>query len=326
MFVKKGISEATVKIFIDSFHIVYSDETLKEIQRSSGYEDKFLEVLRKLDAFHLKIVVKQPGFVITDQATLSNTDPFQVFNEFCENTSLGVGVEDVLKQELLKFSGGRKGDSIADIHEEALNKLPSFKKEILKNFKGIWYLLRIPLFFIFEYESFKLKRTFKLYREEMSKHVPDTRDWNGMYDFRSATGLDPKILNNIEPPNVIEKIWNLYEGFFTDTDRINDLEDLFLIKSNIIYADRSIYTHQKITMMYHMLNTIGYEPDSKLHKEKRLIASLSDGSHSSVASFCNVFMSKDKSLVLKTRAIYEYLQVKTEVVHFTELLERSKES
>lgn len=324
MFVKKDISDIGANKLIDACQIVYSDETLREIQRSSGYEDKFLDVLRKLDAFHLKMVVKQPGFVITDQATLSNIDPFQAFHEFCENTKEGIDAESMLIQELLKYSGGRKGDSIKQIHLESLHYFSNFIKESLKGL-GVFYLpFKVPLYVFLKYQSLKLRITFKKYEKTIAKDVSDTRNWNPTKDFRSFTGLDPKILNNIEPPNVIEKIWSLYEGVFSDTDNINSAEDFFLFKSNPIYPERPACKHQQIGAIYQMLNIIGYEPDSKLHKEKRLVASLSDGSHSSMAAFCNAFMSKDKSLVLKTRAIYDCLQVKTKVIHVTEISEKSE--
>jgi len=58
------------------FQVVFSDETLKEIKRSGDYAEKFLNVLKKLDAYHLKIVLEQPGFVITDKASITSREVY----------------------------------------------------------------------------------------------------------------------------------------------------------------------------------------------------------------------------------------------------------
>ena len=62
-----------------------------------------------------------------------------------------------------------------------------------------------------------------------------------------------------------------------------------------------------------MLNTLGYFPDSKVHKEERFVAAMSDNSHASMASFCALLLSRDKNFVKKVQAVYEYLDVPTEV-------------
>jgi len=54
LFVTYGLNEFS-RSLTDKFQIVYSDETLKEIRRSHGYQDKFLNVLKDLNAAHLNI-------------------------------------------------------------------------------------------------------------------------------------------------------------------------------------------------------------------------------------------------------------------------------
>ncbi len=68
-----------------NFVIAYSDETLKEIKRSGEYSNKFLSVLQQLDAYHLKLVLEQPEFKETDQATLTKRNPIEVFDEYCQS-------------------------------------------------------------------------------------------------------------------------------------------------------------------------------------------------------------------------------------------------
>lgn len=84
LFVKNSVGSFGQEL-MDNFQIVYSDETLKEIRRSSGYESDFLKVLKDLGSYHLKIVVEQPGFIITDKATITSRDVFEAFEEYCSN-------------------------------------------------------------------------------------------------------------------------------------------------------------------------------------------------------------------------------------------------
>ena len=45
VFTKYGIGEIGRRLQVD-YQVVYSDETLKEIKRSNGFEDTFLNVLK----------------------------------------------------------------------------------------------------------------------------------------------------------------------------------------------------------------------------------------------------------------------------------------
>ncbi|MNY62334.1 hypothetical protein D3C86_1991290 [compost metagenome] len=58
---------------------------------------------------------------------------------------------------------------------------------------------------------------------------------------------------------------------------------------------------------------IGYNQDSKLTKEARHIAAVSDAAHAAIAANANILLSGDKAFVIKVRAIYEYLKVDAEV-------------
>lgn len=126
------------------FRVVYSDETLKEIKRSGDYAEKFLNVLKKLDAYHLKIILEQPGFVITDKATLTSRDPFEAYEEYLKNEPEYNDVQLAMEQSLYKFSGGRVGDGISEIHDEQkeaftalINQLSIHASELSQEIPGI---------------------------------------------------------------------------------------------------------------------------------------------------------------------------------------------
>ncbi|MFZ4526083.1 MAG: hypothetical protein ACOYOE_11175 [Chlorobium sp.] len=306
LFVKKnGLGSFRQKL-MDKFQIVYSDETLKEIRRSADYENDFLNVLKDLGSYHLKIVFDQPGFVVTDHATITSRDVFDAFEEYCSNDNEYGSIENSMKQWLFKFSGGRSGDSISDIHEEELAAFAQLMG-MLENADELPDGMRTQL------KMEQYKSTLRELESTMSKDIPDTKEWNGIKSFRESVGIGPKELNNIEPPEVIEKIWDAFKVKLPKNDHIKSLKDFFQIRINPIYPDRPYHLHQKVTVMYNMLNTLGYFPDSEVHKQRRFIAAMSDNSHASMASFCNLLLSRDKNFVKKVRAVYEYLGVPTEV-------------
>lgn len=316
LFVKNGVGGFGRQL-MDNFQIVYSDETLKEIRRSVGYENNFLNVLKDLGSYHLKIVVEQPGFIITDKATVTSRDAFEAYEEYCSNDNEYGSIENSMNQWLFKFSGGRSGDSISDIHEEQLAAFSQLMGGMLDNVDELPAELREN---IREYSALMMdqyRSTIHELEKTMSKDIPDTKYWNGIKSFRESMGIGPAELNNIEPPNAIEKIWDIFKAKLPEKDRIKSLDDFFQIRINPIYPDRPCHLHQKVTGMYNMLNTLGYFPDSKVHKERRFVAAMSDNSHASMASFCNLLLSRDENFIKKVRAIYEYLEVPTEVTLVT---------
>ncbi|WP_241663519.1 MULTISPECIES: hypothetical protein [Pseudomonas] len=74
-----------------------------------------------------------------------------------------------------------------------------------------------------------------------------------------------------------------------------------------------MYTHEKVTAIYNLLNIIGYKSDSKLNREHRHVAAISDAAHAAIASEAHCLLSADEVFVDKVLAIYEYLEVATEV-------------
>lgn len=304
-----------------SFHIVYSDETLKEIKRSGDYSDKFLSVLRYLDAYHIKLVLEQPEFKETDKATLTNCDPFEAFQEYRENEKEYEYIQSSMEQWLFKFSGGKTGVGIAEIHndqKEAFSKLMNEMKTQLHEFSdeipNVKYLFE-------EYENemtSKLVGALDETERLLKENIQDDKNWSGIKDLRNAAGIGPKELNNITPPDVLKKIWGKYKNLPPYSAMDIGIDEFYGLKQNPIFPDRLYFKHQKATGIYNMLNSLGYWPDSNVHKERRFVSALSDNSHASMASFCHVLFSRDKAFVKKVKATYEYLEIPT-LVQFVEV-------
>lgn len=310
-FVKNGLGSFGKKLS-EAFQVVYSDETLKEIRRSVGYENNFLNVLKDLDAYHLKLLL-EPGFIVTDKATITKRDVFEALEELCVNDDKFGYAALSPYQWLFKFSGGRTGTSISDIHAEQLAAFEQLMEDMIRNADELPAEQQRLIKECAPLQIELLRSTLKNLENLISKNVPDTRDWNGIKSFRDAVDIGPIELNNIEGPNVIIKIWDALKSKLSQNDYIQNFDDFFQIRINPIFPDRPYHRHQKVTAMYNMLNTIGYFPDSNVHKEKRFIAAVSDNTHASMASFCDALLSRDKDFVKKVLAVYEYLEVSTKV-------------
>ena len=313
LFVSHGLGGFSEEL-MSKFQVVYSDETLNEIKRSGDYSRKFLSVLKDLKAHHLKLVLEQPGFISTDKATLTNRDPYEAYQEYCENAPEYNDVQYAMEQWLFKFSGGRVGDGISEIHNEQkkafsdlMNQLKSQVSEISEEIPDLENMFG-------DYENLmKLQLEGALDETErlMKENILDDKNWSGIKDFRNAAGVGPKQLNNITPPDILKKIWDKFRTLPPYNTMDIGIEEFFGLNENPIYPDQPYFKHQKVTGIYNMLNTLGYYPDSKVHKERRFVASLSDTSHASIASFCNVLFSRDEAFVKKVEAAYEYLGIPT---------------
>ncbi|MEH6597058.1 MAG: hypothetical protein V7736_16105 [Colwellia polaris] len=313
-FTKEGLGKFG-QILINDYQVVYSDETLKEIRRSKGFEECFLKVLKDLKANYLKLIVEQPSFTITDKALISNRDPFEVYTEYCDNADDGIDMEHAMQQWLFKFSGGRKGDSIADINSEQVSAFSELMKSIMDNSDELSPEIQSQLSVYTQEMTTQFKTALEKTESMMIENIEDDKNWDGIKDFRSQVGIGPKQLNNIEPPNVLIKIWDTLKELPTYSQKNLDVDGLFQLNKNPINPEQPYYKHQKIIGIYNMLNTLGYYPDSKVHKERRFIAAVSDNSHASIASFCHILMSNDENFIKKVNAAYEYLEVPTLAQH-----------
>lgn len=142
----------------------------------------------------------------------------------------------------------------------------------------------------------------------MAKHVDEASEVSGISHYREAVGAGPKQLNNIEAPNVIQKIWAMYQDLEGFKDMGFSIEDFLGISVNPIYG-RAMHQHEQMIGIYNVLNVIGYKPESRLYREHRHVAPISDAAHAAIASHAQLLLSADTEFVGKVRAIYEYLQI-----------------
>jgi hypothetical protein len=133
-------------------------------------------------------------------------------------------------------------------------------------------------------------------------------------DFRERVGANARELNNIEPPHVLLKMWDLIRQKNNLAGQNISLNRVMGLERNVFAPDKPLSLFQKVILVYHFLNWIGYYTDSKFKKPKRFYSSMSDQIHGAYGIFGQRIFSRDERFVRKLDAAYEYLGIKTEVV------------
>lgn len=300
----------------EKYQIVYSDETLKEIKRTGENGSKFLEVLESFKAMHLRIFVTE-NFTVTDQVILKEVSPFVAFEDYCRNIEpVYETMEKATAQSLLKFYGGRTGSDFDDINKEQTDSFGNLMKhfsELVDEVKELSPGIDAIVAAYIKETQDSFNEALSQSATEMRKHIADELNYSGIQTYRSHMNVGPLQLNNIEPPNVIEKIWSIYKVLDGYIDNNFSIDQFLGVSINPIY-NREMYLHEKVTAIYNVLNVIGYYPDSKMRHDRRFTAAMSDAEHASIASFSDYLLSRDAAFIHKTRAAYEYLKVKTQVI------------
>jgi hypothetical protein len=298
---------------VHGFQVVYSDDTLREIKRS-GHPEKFLQVLCDLNAMHFKYEL-EPSFNPTGRVLLCSLSPHQAYDHYLTIEPVYDALLAAAHQSTLKMYGGRKDSSFEDISDEQvdafqrlIDHLSAQRNELVDSHPEVADGMAKQIDSLQEQYNAALL----LSAQEMAKHVDEANEVSGISRYREAVGAGPKQLNNIEAPNVIQKIWAMYQDLEGYKGMGFSIDDFLGISVNPIYG-RAMHQHEQVTGIYNVLNVIGYKPDSRLDRENRHVAAISDAAHAAIASHAQLLLSADTAFVAKARAIYEYLQIPTDV-------------
>lgn len=287
---------------------IYSHENLKEIKRSVGSEDIFLNTLQELGAKYIEPTLEKN--FLTGSAKINNIDVFDVWKWFIENEDpmpeYGYGLTSMLE----KFYGGRNDESYADIFSKGSEEFKSLLNEALKD-------LESEIAFTDEMKSAieYLPELLKEQYEQMSNNL-DNQEQSPVKQFEQASGLGALVLKNITSPNVVEKVFDSVKKSMENVEL--DIDIFFGVKPQPYEAnnDREKTLSEKVNGIYHQLNFLGYYRDTGMKKARGFVRSSSDMTHAGIASFCHLLLCRDEGLVAKAAAAYEYLGIKTNIVHF----------
>lgn len=303
------------------FQAVYSNETLEEIKRagvaSSAFSTAFLNVLAEINAAHISIVLDD-NFHDTEQVRIALGDPHAVFQQYCDPQPAFDGIAESLKQLGFKTAGGRQGETIDDVAQDGIQAFENLMdyleeqiSEIEEEFPEAVELMRQEKAQYLE----KFKALSKQNSQTMSAQIADERNWSGIRDFRQHFQLEPYHFNNIQPPNVLEQVWMIMQSSKEMPEGFDSIDDFFVFNKTELMPGVPFCRHHKVLGAYNMLNTIGYYPDTPLHKDRGFKRATSDQMHASIASYCNGLVTADKRFFKKVEAIYEYLEIPTEIIY-----------
>lgn len=292
---------------------IYSNESLKEVQRSIGYESRFIDLLEEIGAKYIEPLLDQNSKQ-TGQARIHSISPKTCYENFLINQNESDSSDFGFTEILMKFYGGKSDKSFEEIFQEGAVNLQSLMKEALGSIE------KLSLDKSIDKDELKafidgFPEVMKIQSSLMAEDLDKQKD-APILAFEKETGIGPLVLKNITPPNVVEKIWKLIT--VNNCFKKTSMEVFFGIKSHVFEADscNERTLQEKINAIYHQLNFIGYYRDSKMKKERRFKASFSDMTHAGIASFCHMFLCRDEDLVMKAAAAYEYLGVQTKILHY----------
>ena len=135
----------------------------------------------------------------------------------------------------------------------------------------------------------------------------------------------PKYMNNIKPEEVLMRYTYkelIIKGLLNNglLDKINAEEALRWTFSDI---ENKFYIYEAyVSTAAYFLEQLGFFRE----KVKKSRSRLHDVSHTIYAGYCDTFITNDKKLFMKTKAIYSLLNMKTEVIYLDDLLQTYNKS
>ena len=293
----------------EEFQIVYSRDNLKEILRSGDdYSTGFLDILIALDAWYLELAMEPASMEMNGKAIIEKKDIYKAFNAYKKFIFRDKKPMDIIDEQIYVILSGKNSGIVAGTNDKNGNIITNKINTIAALDKA---------FDIFDKDHPRLTDTSKKLRymiaclmddknqEILKKYIGDT----SIYSKVSA-----KELSYIKPPNVLHKIWKIYNSKGIGVGM--GIDDFFGIKFNVFDSVGRYYNFQKVIDIYNKLNTIGYHCDGGMHKRmRRFTSASSDMGHASMASFTSILFSCDKKFIKKTEAAYEYLGINTIIVN-----------
>ncbi|WP_073523133.1 hypothetical protein [Pseudomonas fluorescens] len=313
-FLRYPQTSAFEKIF-EEHQVVYSDETLREINRSKGEENNFLNVLKKLNAMHFKIFVDE-NHQSTNDAIISDADPFEQYARLCGQLHIINQTYTATNNTLRKFYGDKSLPSIEELDRQQNSDFMMILENLTQGLSNADTLTNEQLTQLKNYISRTLQhqKTLQELSTKMMLNYQTDDNASIINTYRAKVGIGPRELNNIKGPKIIEKIWSLHkalDGYRGHNFSIEDFLGINYIPPNL---DGCIPTSSKILSAYNVLNVIGYCNDSDLKLSHRFTSATSDANHVALASFADTLYSSDIGMIKKGHAIYEFLDVQTKII------------
>ena len=297
---------------IPNSEIIYSYVTLREFARieDESHRRLYLDYLRRVDAKY---------FWIDDNelANYENADPFEKYeaNTNSRDKKIYKDLEDSMLQLMHKLLGGKKDisfDEIANSQKYSFSQLMEYLNSIIASLD--------------EHPAID-KELLKKHSQHMNSYFGELVDKstqqiknadynkdNPLNELRKLCDIKVDELNKIEPPNVIDKIWDVLKGGIKNNNSNLTYDDLFGDGLYKYFHYKKMTMIMKVNGLYNMLNNIGYYPDKNIRNDRKFIPFINDQQHVGHASYSNFFVTRDKRLMKKTEAVYEHLKIRTKII------------
>ncbi|PKP80496.1 MAG: hypothetical protein CVT79_14510 [Alphaproteobacteria bacterium HGW-Alphaproteobacteria-18] len=277
--------------------IAYSDETITEVIRSAGLEDRILDNLDKFDT--IRLFRELINFKQTNRFLCQSQKPRQRFDEL-KNNPWFMSFELNGLAHLHKIFGGDKDRSHNDISSEQLTKLKNVLSTELKNL-GMTEEGIDPILGLLPQQAVHIDES--LFGPKESNSTP-------ALEFKKILSVDAQKLNAITDNDIIEQVWELIRNS-SKNSIYSEIHDLFPKSGkNPITGDPFTIPEIANNLML-TLNMIGYYPDRKLHKPQQFTASASDLGHAAWGTLCSAVVTRDGRFRQRLKATYQYLKLET---------------
>ena len=290
---------------------VYSNANLDEIADSSVRRDEFLDLLIRLEAWYLSTPM-DGSFNTLDQFVVTKINPREKINELAE--ARAGHEENVEHLDFLSIMyGGGEGRMPSDVLLEGLEYAANTLRDLLNDpeFNG-------PNFVEQRNQAIATLENLPTLQEEIRSGFRelDERARSGPLTQQMAEelGIGPTQLNNVKPPNVIQKVWEMVRPSYAPTISTMDefLTTALSFNANSPNTQPEIVT--RVNGLYNLLNILGFWRDEDLNRPRRMKASFDDMTHVGYAISCNALYCGDKRMNIKAQAIYEHCGITTQIL------------
>lgn len=167
----------------------------------------------------------------------------------------------------------------------------------------------------FDKPEFFEKEPIEMYRlcdNPLRKYIAqEVNTDDGLFlELRERLGFDSAVFNNESPEMVL--------GIIDDrVKRIFDIDLLTYLGRTGAFGGKPLYH-----TLFNLIDSANYWGDKKTAHSN--VARLYDAAHAYFAQVCDMLVTKDKRMRAKTKAVYSFLGVKTEVLSVDEFLSEEK--
>ena len=279
---------------------VYSPEHLNEIHR--GGRTEILDVLRGLNARLIFCPTSDAGLINDNLKVSVYEEPHTVYTRYLEHRNSSLIDTSIFNPILAAFFGNQEDDTLSSYADD-LSRLAT---DLIHRYPQLKSLSSI------DYEK-------------------------GLYDAGTKTQAG---LSNVISLDQRRKIFHLDKGRGSSYIRSeNPILDLWKHMNEAVEPtisidqffgfdpiDKNLFGYDEwplflgVCTCYFALNMIGYRPDEGLPKVSRVPANSSDAMHVAYGAFCSGFITRDKKMCDKAKAIYTYKNIKCEAVHVNDYL------